>query len=148
MHDSKRLEPILKKVHVKQKRGWPKSRPRRLAGDKDYSSETIRRFLKDRGIEPIIPHKDSEKARHDPEKKFDKETYKRRSIVEQSIGWLKEFRRIRTRFEKLAINFLAMIKIAMIKRTLRLAFSNKAYIKIPRTQNINCLFCFHHVLFL
>ena len=113
-------------MHVKQKRGRPKSRPRRLAGDKAYSSDTIRGFLKDRGIEPIIPHKDNEKARHDPEQKFDKETYKRRSIVEQSIGWLKECRRIGTRFEKLAINFLAMIKLAMIKRALRLAFSNRA----------------------
>ncbi len=126
VHDSKRLEPILKKVHIKQKRGRPKSRPKRLAGDKGYSSETIRKFLKDRGIEPIIPHKDNEKARHDPEVKFDKDTYKRRSIVEQSIGWLKECRRIGTRFEKLAINFLAMIKVAMIKRALRLVFSNRA----------------------
>ena len=125
-HDSKRLEPILKKVHVKQKRVRPKSRPKRLAGDKGYSSETLRRFLKNRGIEPIIPHKDNEKARHDPEVKFDKDAYKRRSIVEQSIGWLKECRRIGTRFEKLAINFLAMIKVAMIKRALRLVFSNRA----------------------
>lgn len=126
MHDSTRLEPILKKVRVKQKRGRPKSRPKRLAGDKGYSSETIRSFLQARGIEPIIPHKDNEKARHDPDVVFDKDTYKRRSIVEQSIGWLKECRRIATRFEKLAINFLAMIKIAMIKRIMRLAFSNSA----------------------
>ena len=126
VHDSKRLEPILKKVRVKQKRGRPKSRPKRLAGDKGYSSGTIRSFLKDRGIEPIIPHKDNEKARHDPEVEFDKETYKRRSIVEQSIGWLKECRRIGTRFEKLAINFLAMVKLAMVKRTLKLVFSNRA----------------------
>jgi len=52
--------------------------------------------------------------------------YKRRSIVEQSISWLKACRRIGTRFEKLAINFLAMIKFAMIKRALRLVFSNRA----------------------
>ena len=65
-------------------------------------------------------------ARHDPEVEFDKETSKRRSIVEQSIGWLKECRRIGTRFEKLAINFLAMVKIAMVKRTLKLVFSNRA----------------------
>ena len=126
MHDSQRLEPILTKVRVKQKRGRPKGRPKRLAGDKGYSSGTIRRFLKDRGIEPIIPHKDNEKARHDPAVEFDKETYKRRSIVEQSIGWLKECRRIGTRFEKLAINFLAMAKLAMVKRALKLVFSNRA----------------------
>ena len=126
VHDSQRLEPVLKKVCVKQKRGRPRNRPKRLAGDKGYSSGQIRRFLKDRGIEPIIPHKENEKARHDPEVKFDKETYKRRSIVEQTIGWLKECRRIGTRFEKLAINFLAMVKLAMVKRTLKLVFSNRA----------------------
>jgi transposase len=106
VHDSKRLEPILKKVHIKQKRGRPKSRPRRLAGDKGYSSESIRRFLKDRGIELIIPHKDNEGARHDPEVKFDKDTYKRRSIVEQSIDWLKACRRIGTRFREVGDQLL------------------------------------------
>jgi transposase len=103
VHDSQQLEPVLKKVQVKQKRGRPKSRPKRLAGDKGYSSNRIRQYLKDRGIEAIIPHKDNEKARHDPDVPFDKETYRRRSIVEQTIGWLKECRRIGTRFEKLAI---------------------------------------------
>ncbi len=116
----------MKKVRVKQKRGRPKSRPKHLAGDKGYSSQRIRSFLKARGIEAIIPHKQNEKARHDPEVMFDKETYKRRSIVEQTIGWLKENRRIGTRFEKLAINFLAMVKLAMVKRMLKLAFSNRA----------------------
>jgi transposase len=122
VHDSQQLEPVLKKVQVKQKRGRPKSRPKRLAGDKGYSSKQIRQYLKDRGIEAIIPHKDNEKARHDPDLKFDKDTYRRRSIVEQTIGWLKECRRIGTRFEKLAINFLAMVKLAMIKRSLKLVF--------------------------
>jgi transposase len=126
VHDSQRLEPVLTKVRVHQKRGRPKSRPRRLAGDKGYSSDRIRQFLKNRGIEAIIPHKDNEKARHDPEVKFDKDSYKRRSIVEQTIGWLKECRRISTRFEKLAISFLAMVKLAMIKWTLRMLFSNRA----------------------
>ena len=126
VHDSQRLEPVLTKVKVHQKRGRPKSRPKRLAGDKAYSSNGIREFLENRGIDAIIPHKDNEKARHDPDVTFDKETYKRRSVVEQSIGWLKECRRIGTRFEKLAINFLAMVKLAMIKRTLRLLFSNRA----------------------
>lgn len=126
VHDSQRLEPVLERVRVKPKRGRPKGRPKRLAGDKGYSSNRIRKFRKDRGIEPIIPHKDNENARHDPEVEFDKETYKRRSSVEQTIGWLKECRRIGTRFEKLAISFLAMVKIAMIKRALKLVFPNRA----------------------
>jgi transposase len=126
VHDSTRLEPVLTKLKVHQKQGRPKSRPKQLAGDKAYSSRSIRTFLKGRGIEAVIPHRDDEAARHDPEVEFDKATYKRRSIVEQTIGWLKECRRIGTRFEKLAINFLAMVKLAMIKRALRLLFSNRA----------------------
>lgn len=126
VHDSQRLEPVMTKVRVKQKRGRPKSRPGQLAGDKGYSSGKIRRFLEDRGIEPIIPHKDNEKARHDPGVTFDKATDKRRAIVEQTIGWLKECRRVGTRFEKLAINFAAMVKLAMVKRALRIVFSNRA----------------------
>lgn len=126
VHDSQRLEPVLTKVRVRQKRGRPKSRPKRLAGDKGYSSNRIREFLAERGIDAVIPHKDNEKARHDPDVTFDKEAYRRRSIVEQTIGWLKECRRIGTRYEKLAINFLAMIKLAMIKRLLKMRFSNRA----------------------
>jgi transposase len=45
--------------------------------------------------------------------RFDKVRYKARNVVERLIGWLKERRRLATRFEKLAVNFLAMIKIAM-----------------------------------
>jgi len=126
VHDTQLLEPMMSAVRVHQKQGRPKSRPKRLAGDKGYSSERIREYLSSRGIEAIIPHKDNETARHDPTVTFDKATYRRRSIVEQVVGWLKECRRIATRFEKLAISFLAMIKLAMIKRSLRLLFSDSA----------------------
>jgi transposase len=126
VHDSQCLEPLLEKVAVHQKRGRPKTRPQRLAGDKAYSSEATRRDLIARGIKAVIPHKDNEAARHDPTVPFDKESYRRRSIVEQVIGWLKECRRIATRYEKLAINFLTMVKLAMIKRTLKIVFSDRA----------------------
>ena len=51
---------------------------------------------------------------------LDKDAYRRRSVIECCIGWLKECRRIGTRFEKLALNFLAMIKLAIIRRYLRI----------------------------
>ncbi len=50
---------------------------------------------------------------------FDRETCRRRSVVEQSVGWLREARRIGTRFEKYAANFLGMLKLAFIQRYLR-----------------------------
>ncbi|MCH8252944.1 MAG: transposase, partial [Planctomycetes bacterium] len=41
-------------------------------------------------------------------------------------GWLKESRRIGTRFEKLAVNFHGMLQLAMIRRYLRILFSDRA----------------------
>jgi transposase len=126
VHDATRVESVMDAIAIPQPIGRPRKRPRCLAGDKGYSSGKIRDWLKRHGITPLIPHKDNEKARHDGRVTFDKVGYKRRSIVEQTIGWLKECRRVCTRFEKLAINFLAMMKLAMIQRSLRIAFSNRA----------------------
>ena len=57
---------------------------------------------------------------------LDREAYRRRSIIECYIGWLKECRRLATRFEKLAVNFLAMAKVPTIQRILRILSSDRA----------------------
>jgi len=115
------------RVAIPQPMGRPRLRPERLAGDKGYSSARIRRWLKAHKIQPIIPIKDDQVdlQRKNP-LPFDKKSYRRRSTIEQCVGWLKEARRVGTRFEKLAINFLAMLKLAMIDRYLRVEFSDTA----------------------
>ena len=88
--------------------------------------ERMRQWLKDHGILAVIPERDDQRARHHGKPlEFDKKSYRRRSIVEQCVGWIKECRRIGTRFEKLAVNFLAMVKLAMIQRYLRFSFSDR-----------------------
>jgi transposase len=106
----------------RRKKRKRRHKPRKLAGDKGYSVKRVRNWLKRQNIEPVIPHKDNEKARHDPAVKFDREAYRGRHVVEQCVGWLKEFRRIGTRFEKLAVNFHGMLQLAMIRLYLRLLF--------------------------
>ena len=106
----------------RRKRSGRRCKPRKLAADKGYSVQRIRDWLRRRLIEPVIPHKDNEKARHDPKVKFDREAYKGRSVAEQCVGWLKEFRRIGTRFEKLAVHFHGMLQLAMGQRYFRLLF--------------------------
>jgi transposase len=101
-------------------------KPKKMAGDKGYSSRPNRDWLRARGIEPVIPHKDNEHARHDPNVKFDKRTYRQRAVIEQCVGWLKECRRIGTRFEKLAVHFHGMLQLAMIRRYLKTLFSDRA----------------------
>lgn len=98
-----------------------------MAGDKGYSYKRVRSWLRDHRIKPVIPTRDDS---DDPNQKrdpaFDKEAYRRRNVIERCIGWLKECRRVVTRFEKLALNFAAMIKLAMIGRCLRILFSDSA----------------------
>jgi transposase len=94
---------------------WPEA----FAADKGYRADRIDRRLLELGMKPVIPSKENEdRTRRLVE--FDKRLYRRRSIVECLIGWLKESRRIGTRFEKTAINFGGMVKMAFIHRYLRL----------------------------
>ena len=86
----------------------------------------IREWLSAHKIIPVIPHKENELARHDPAVWFDRVAYRGRCVAEQCVGWLKEFRRVGTRFEKLAVHFHGMLQLAMIRRYLRLLFSDRA----------------------
>ena len=101
-------------------------RPRRLAGDKGYSNRRVRRWLKRHRVQAVIPYRDDQHllAREGPA--LDKKAYRDRNVIERCVGWLKECRRIGTRFEKLAVNFLAMLRLAMIQRYLRILFSDTA----------------------
>jgi len=80
------------------------------AADKAYGSGVIRR-----GIQSVIPTKSNER----PEPTFDRAAYRERNRVERLIGRLKPFRRIATRYEKRAANYLAMITVAAILPWLR-----------------------------
>ena len=71
----------------------------------------------DRGQDavPIIPNRSTAKTPH----AFSRDLYRLRNRVERFFNKLKQFRRIATRYEKLAANYLAMIKLATIRIWLR-----------------------------
>lgn len=112
------LEGADESLHDEQ--GQPIAWPAALAGDKGYRADWIDETLLSLGITPVIPSKENENRDARPVE-FDKDLYRRRNIIERLIGWLKECRRILSRFEKTAINFAGMIKMAFIERYLRLA---------------------------
>lgn len=114
-HESKLVDPVLRAVRLRRpggRGGRPRTKPRRLAGDKGYSYKVVRRYLRRRGIQAVIPTRKDQRANP----RFDKATYRRRNIIERLVGWLKENRRLATRYEKLAVNYLALVKLAMIRR--------------------------------
>jgi transposase len=99
--------------------GRPVPWPAALAGDKAYRADWIDEVLLGLDVRPVIPSKSNEDRDARPVE-FDRKAYRRRNIIERLIGWLKESRRILTRFEKTAINFAGMLKMAFIYRYLRL----------------------------
>jgi transposase len=125
VHESTRLESVVA-TFIASRNKRSRKKPRKLTADKAYSVQRIRDWLKQQRIDPVIPHKNNETARWDPTVPFDKQAYRRRAVIEQCVGWLKECRRIGTRFEKLAVHFHGMLQLAMIRRYLKLLFSDRA----------------------
>ena len=89
-------------------RGRPKCRPKRIMGDKGYSSHRIRAYARRHGIRITIPRRHNERHRG----RFDKVLYRLRNRIERLINRLKQWRRLATRYEKRAANHKAMWLIA------------------------------------
>jgi transposase len=109
VHESTVVEQMMTQGAVKRAgRGRPRLYPRRVVGDKGYTSRRIRAFLRRRGIRYTIPRKSNERRRGP----FDRRVYRLRNVVERTINRLKQFRRLATRYEKRAENHRAMWVIA------------------------------------
>ena len=76
-----------------------------LLADKAYDTNAIRAFLKEQGIKAVIPGKSNRKTKI----RHDKEAYKGRNVVERCFCRLKDWRRIATRYDKLAQNFFSAL---------------------------------------
>jgi transposase len=110
-HEQPVLPLLMERGAVKRPdKGRPRIRPERVGGDKGYSSRTVRCYLRGRQIGVIIPTK----ANEPPDASFDREAYRERNVVERLINRLKQWRRIATRYEKRAANYLAMLTVVAV----------------------------------
>ena len=110
-HETTAFEQLMEQGAIKRaSRGRPRHLPGRIVGDKGYSYNTIRQYLRRKGINYTIPRK-SNQNRTGP---FDKAIYRQRNRVERLINRLKHNRRIATRYEKRAENYRAFLTIAAI----------------------------------
>lgn len=81
---------------------------KRLIADKAYDANSLRRLLTDQGAKAVIP---STASRRMPIP-YNKTIYRQRNLIERMFARLKDFRRVATRYDKLARNFLAGALIA------------------------------------
>lgn len=81
-----------------------------VIGDKGYDSKKLVRAIQARGAEAVIPTLSNRKE----QRAYDKELYKDRNLAERFWGKVKQYRRVATRYEKTARNFLAFVHVASI----------------------------------
>jgi transposase len=84
--------------------------PQAVIADKGYDSDALVEFIEARGAEAVIPSKQN---RNKP-RVHDEHLYKERNLVERFINRIKQFRRVATRYEKTARNFLGFVQVASI----------------------------------
>jgi transposase len=117
-HESTVAVELIENTTVPRTKGKGRIQPEAVAGDKAYRAAYIVNWLTARDIQPVIPEKGA-RANDESNPAFDRELYRRRNIIERLIGWRKESRRVFSRFEKRAVNFGGMIKMAFIHHYLR-----------------------------
>lgn len=81
---------------------------RYLLGDKGYDADHLRELARDAGATPVIPGRRNRKRAI----RYDKQRYRSRHLIENAFCRLKDFRRVHTRYDKLAVNFLSAVALA------------------------------------
>ena len=81
-----------------------------VIGDKAYDSDAFIAEISAEAAIAVIPPR---KGRTEP-REYDKELYKRRNLIERFFGWLKQYRRVATRYDKLSVRYLGFVYFAAI----------------------------------
>jgi transposase len=98
------LNAVVDAVHpVRQRRGRPRKRPRKLHADKGYDYDRCRRDLRARGITPRIARRGIESS---------KQLGRHRWVVERTFAWVNQFRRLIVRYERQADLYRAFLVLA------------------------------------
>lgn len=84
--------------------------PERLIGDRAYDSDSLDAALAKMGVKMIAPHHPRRRRKTQDGRLLRR--YRRRWRVERLFSWLLSFRRLVTRYEHHADNFLGMLKLA------------------------------------
>ena len=106
VHDVTQLQPLVEAIPpVPGKRGRPRRRPKLVQGDRGYDSEAHRRWLRLLRIVPLLARRNTPNGSG---------LGKTRWVVERTLSWLHQFRRLRVRWERRADIHYAFLVIGCI----------------------------------
>jgi len=106
LNDITQLQPLVEAIPpVRGKPGRPRRRPEAVQGDRGYDSQLHRRWLRRLGIRPVLAQRNTEHGSG---------LGKTRWVVERTLSWLHQFRRLRIRWERLPHIHEAFLMIGCI----------------------------------
>jgi len=85
-------------------------RPGHVVADAAYDSDAIRERVRRMGARACIRPNPTRKRK----RRYDRQRYKGRNVVERFFGSVKRFRRVATRYEKKAENYLGFVWLAAV----------------------------------
>ena len=97
VHDITQAPALIEGLHAEQ-----------VIADKGYDSDAFIAVIEVAGAQPVIPSRNNRLA----PRAYDRHAYRERHLIECLFNRLKQFRRIATRYDKLARNFLSMLNLA------------------------------------
>lgn len=114
MHDVKLLEPTLDSIVVERPEGNGKRREH-LCADKGYTGEPAKKAVEERRYIPHIKQRGEEKTRTRKGTKHPA----RRWVVERTLSWLNQFRKLTVRYEKTKRSYVGLLELACALITFR-----------------------------
>jgi transposase len=119
-HEGRKLIPIMESISIKRrKKGRPRKRPKMLYADTKYNMPLNKFYLDEKHIKSQMPSTAKKKGRGRP-RLFNKTLYNKiRPMIERFYGWMKAFRRIIIRHDRLPSTYLGFVQLGCILILLR-----------------------------
>lgn len=121
-HEGRKLIPIMESISIKPegRKGRPRKRPKVLYADTKYNMPLNIFYLDGKRIKSQMPEVSTKKRRPGRPRLFDKTLYNKvRSTIERFYAWMKAFRRVIIRYERLPSTYLGFVQLGCIAILLR-----------------------------
>lgn len=121
-HEGRKLIPLMESIRIRlgRRRGRPRKRPKVLFADTKYDMPLNRFYLDGKRIKSQIKENPSRKKRPGRPRLFDRGLYNSvRSMIERFFAWMKSFRRIIIRYDRLPSTYLGFVQLGCILILLR-----------------------------
>ena len=115
--------PVIDKIIVHRKGKQPRRRPKTVVADRGYDSKQLRKELRKRNIQPVIPARKRPKRKKPragrPVGSYQPMQYQGRWKIERAFAWLQNYRRVTVRWDWYLKHYIAWVTLACVAILMR-----------------------------